>query len=179
MQFHPFAYIVKLNIEMSMADLIAKVSRSNKNPSDLPAILSNATAKSSQLHKSIGSVARRRNSTSYGQSEDPQKGHWASMSSSEMELDEIAPSPAVGSLAVTMQREVRVSVEIERRVSEDASTKGESEGGHRRTKSGRAVEDDMKPLKAEDQERDARDEERAKRSGLEQGMGVYTKVWGP
>ncbi|KAH9217412.1 hypothetical protein DL95DRAFT_334006, partial [Leptodontidium sp. 2 PMI_412] len=29
MQFHPFAYIVKLNIEMSMADLIAKVSRAS------------------------------------------------------------------------------------------------------------------------------------------------------
>ena len=27
MQFHPLAYIVKLNIEMSMADLIAKLSR--------------------------------------------------------------------------------------------------------------------------------------------------------
>lgn len=26
MQFHPFAYLVKLNIEMSMAELIAKVS---------------------------------------------------------------------------------------------------------------------------------------------------------
>ncbi|KAH6723733.1 hypothetical protein BKA61DRAFT_534893 [Leptodontidium sp. MPI-SDFR-AT-0119] len=36
MQFHPFAYIVKLNIEMSMADLIAKVSRASttwKDPS--------------------------------------------------------------------------------------------------------------------------------------------------
>lgn len=28
MQFHPLAYIVKLNIEMSMADLIAKIARS-------------------------------------------------------------------------------------------------------------------------------------------------------
>lgn len=27
MQFHPLAYIVKLNIEMSMADLIAKIAR--------------------------------------------------------------------------------------------------------------------------------------------------------
>jgi hypothetical protein len=27
MQFHPFAYIVKLKIEMSMADLISKVTR--------------------------------------------------------------------------------------------------------------------------------------------------------
>ncbi|KAM0327585.1 hypothetical protein ACHAQA_005878 [Verticillium albo-atrum] len=33
MQFHPLAYIVKLNIEMSMADLIAKIARSqNNNP---------------------------------------------------------------------------------------------------------------------------------------------------
>ena len=28
MQFHPLAYIVKLNIEMSMADLIGKIARS-------------------------------------------------------------------------------------------------------------------------------------------------------
>jgi hypothetical protein len=27
MQFHPLAYIVKLNIEMSMADLIGKIAR--------------------------------------------------------------------------------------------------------------------------------------------------------
>ncbi|GAB7355185.1 hypothetical protein MBLNU459_g5743t2 [Dothideomycetes sp. NU459] len=31
MQFHPLAYIVKLNIEMSMAELIASVSRSSNN----------------------------------------------------------------------------------------------------------------------------------------------------
>lgn len=31
MQFHPLAYIVKLKIEMSMADLIGKVARSDQN----------------------------------------------------------------------------------------------------------------------------------------------------
>lgn len=31
MQFHPLAYIVKLNIEMSMADLIAKIAKSQSN----------------------------------------------------------------------------------------------------------------------------------------------------
>ncbi|CRK25946.1 hypothetical protein BN1723_015969 [Verticillium longisporum] len=36
MQFHPLAYIVKLNIEMSMAELIAKIvkSKDNQGPSD-------------------------------------------------------------------------------------------------------------------------------------------------
>lgn len=29
MQFHPLAYMVKLNIELSMADLIAKVANMN------------------------------------------------------------------------------------------------------------------------------------------------------
>jgi len=96
-----------------------------------------------------------------------------------MELDETTSNRAMGSMAVTMQREVRISVEIERRLSEDASTRGESERGNRGSMNGRAVEDDMKPLKAEDQERDARNEERAKRTGLEPGMGVITKVWGP
>ena len=31
MQFHPLAYIVKLRIEMSMADLIAKIAKSKNN----------------------------------------------------------------------------------------------------------------------------------------------------
>lgn len=31
MQFHPFAYIVKLNIEMSMADLIGKIAKRRTN----------------------------------------------------------------------------------------------------------------------------------------------------
>jgi hypothetical protein len=34
MQFHPLAYIVKLNIEMSMASLIAKIAKSTGGSSD-------------------------------------------------------------------------------------------------------------------------------------------------
>lgn len=32
MQFHPLAYIVKLNIEMTMSELISKVARAQNNP---------------------------------------------------------------------------------------------------------------------------------------------------
>jgi hypothetical protein len=35
MQFHPLAYTVKLNIEMSMTDLLAQVSCSSNNPAAL------------------------------------------------------------------------------------------------------------------------------------------------
>jgi hypothetical protein len=41
---------------------------------------------------------------------------------------------------------------------------------------GRGMEDDIQPLKAEDRGRE--EKERAKRTGMEKGMGVYTKVWG-
>ncbi|TVY82664.1 hypothetical protein LSUE1_G002017, partial [Lachnellula suecica] len=174
MQFHPLAYIVKLNIEMTMADLIAKVCRSNHNLSDIPAILSNESGKSSQLN-SMSSISRWHSAKS--QQKLVQEEHWADMPSSEVELYDIPRKPYAGEIAVNMKREVHVT--IERRTS--VNTVDEKRGGeNRRTGTGR-VEDDMKPLplKAENQERDEREIERAKRTGVERGMGVHTKVWGP
>lgn len=173
MQFHPFAYIVKLNIEMSMADLIAKVSKCQSNssgnsyPAEMPAILSNDSGKSwpesSHLHNSVSSIPRRRTSVT---------SHWASTSSSEMELDGISKKPGAGEMMVNMTQEVHV--EVERRNSGVMGPKEQTDRGHRRA---RSTEEDTKPLKAEDQESEARHLERAKRVGVEEGMGVYTKVW--
>lgn len=65
MQFHPVAYIVKLNIEMTMADLIIKIvrsstrdasyshSRSGYNPPDVP-----GSAPRAHLHRRRGSAKR-------------------------------------------------------------------------------------------------------------------------
>lgn len=42
-QFHPVAYMVKLNIEMSMADLITRLARGENNDAHLPSTSHNQT----------------------------------------------------------------------------------------------------------------------------------------
>ncbi|KAG7408795.1 hypothetical protein Forpe1208_v012321 [Fusarium oxysporum f. sp. rapae] len=59
MQFHPFAYIVKLNIEMSMADLISKVARNRDCGVVSEGTFSNAVEGRAGLpNKSFASVGR-------------------------------------------------------------------------------------------------------------------------
>ncbi|KAG7429481.1 hypothetical protein Forpi1262_v009604 [Fusarium oxysporum f. sp. raphani] len=59
MQFHPFAYIVKLKIEMSMADLISKVARNRDRGVVSEGTFSNAVEGRAGLpNKSFASVGR-------------------------------------------------------------------------------------------------------------------------
>ncbi|EPE28170.1 hypothetical protein GLAREA_04961 [Glarea lozoyensis ATCC 20868] len=103
MQFHPFAYIVKLNIEMSMADLIAKVSRINPNWQD-PGL--SRTQDSSNITKCYHD-SQSRPKPSYLESYSP---------SSDVPMDDmlhprdLTPSRA-GGLEIHMSSEVRIDVE--------------------------------------------------------------------
>ncbi|KAH6664035.1 hypothetical protein B0J14DRAFT_644459 [Halenospora varia] len=166
MQFHPFAYIVKLNIEMSMADLIAKVSRTSTNWKDPSLSRTQDTSLFTSGHHDTQPEFNRR----------PKPSNLNSSSiSSNVELDDIlyvresAPSRATG-LEVNMSSEVRIHVE--RRKSLGASTKEGSKLGLGNVVS--PMEEDTEPLKEEDR-REAR--ETAQRSGVEKGMRVHTTVW--
>ncbi|KAH6663790.1 hypothetical protein B0J14DRAFT_523637, partial [Halenospora varia] len=126
MQFHPFAYIVKLNIEMSMADLIAKVSCTSTNWKDPGLSRTQDTSHFTSGHYDTQPEFNRRPKPSN------LKSYNSSSISSDVQLDDIlyvresAPSRATG-LEVNMSSEVRIHVE--RRKSLGASTKEGSELG--------------------------------------------------
>lgn len=232
-QFHPLAYIVKLNIEMSMADLIVKISHSSSSPdynlsisnnlsatlsshppayAFAPSKISTSPSSSSQqtlfFHSSSANTApansnprlRRRASLtleslqSYNGSE---KGNFDfelaneglesnsnRNSRSEMEFDfkraslemdkssrDIDEGMLDMALAVNLKREVHIYVE-----------KRGSEEGNRST---RDIEKGMVHAKGGDglspshshTDMSVEEQERAKRTGVESGMGVYTTVW--
>lgn len=73
-------------------------------------------------------------------------------------------------LEITKRSEVQV--QVERLDSAAASTKDGSELGN----SISPLEEDTKPLKEEDMEREAR--QSAQSAIVKNGMGVHTKVWG-
>ncbi|CZR51564.1 uncharacterized protein PAC_01441 [Phialocephala subalpina] len=179
MQFHPLAYIVKLNIEMSMAELIAKISSSHNNtshflasPSDAPLKPSNNLV-ASQLSRTFGvskDVAWRTNNDSvFGRN--------------------IGAGDMGGDIMLNAKQEV--SIQVERRRSLAASWKEDSvsisAGGGFRGEDFRGEEEgDTKPLKEEDRIREARmrerdesdDRDKFKMAGVERGMGVFTNIWG-
>ncbi|KAL1637562.1 hypothetical protein SLS56_000700 [Neofusicoccum ribis] len=105
MQFHPLAYIVKLKIEMSMADLIATVSRSNATTSGGAAFNRgyNDRAQPTLTGKAGASVNTygRTHSTTSSDVEDLKKKHHDSGSNypddkGDVELREIMRSGGVG-----------------------------------------------------------------------------------
>jgi hypothetical protein len=159
MQVHPLAYIVKLNIEMSMAELLAKISSSPNNMSHFLAPSSSAPLEpernlvATQLSKTFGvskDVAWRTDVGIYGRGGESN-----------------------GDIVLNAKQEVEVRVE--RRKSLAPSWKEDS-GSILDGK--RGVEDDTQPLREEDRQREASDRERDKIGGVERGMGVSTKIWG-
>lgn len=166
MQFHPLAYIVKLSIEMSMAELIAKVSCSSNNPGTL---LLNTGETSSWLDdrefKRINSLTNRLPSND--KSTVRPKGSWsessASFSSFNVARHHISPND--GEIMVNMKREV--TLQVERRRSIAASLKEQKSIAE----STSAFNDDGK-FSRDRQEGEVM-------TGVERGMGVYTKVWAP
>jgi hypothetical protein len=155
---------------VSMADLIAKVSRSNTNWKDPGVSRTQGTSNITSGHHDTQPEFNRRPKPSN------LKSHNSSSTSSEVQLDdtlyavESAPSRATG-LEVNMSSEVRIHVE--RRKSLGASTKEGSE-----LELGNVVSlmgEDTEPLEAEDR-RGPR--ETTQRSGAEKGMGVHTTIWG-
>ena len=147
-----------------MAELIAKVSRSSTKRDDVSQIYSHAVSQFTSGHHDAQLAYPRPAKFS---NKDPYS------TSSDVELNDIFHdeqfAPGMGS-EINMKREVQV--QVERLESAGASTMEGSELGNIES----PMEEDTKPLKEEDMERDAR--QRAQRTGLEKGMGVHTKVWG-
>lgn len=77
-----------------------------------------------------------------------------------------------GEISVNLSREVRVRVERQNSAGL-SSTEGSSDYGSGTPRGGEADED-TKPLKEEDRAR-----ENALRTGVDMGMGTFTKVWAP
>ena len=164
MQFHPLAYIVKLNIEMSMADLIARVSRSSNNTGIL---LHNEFAKRGDSDLKRGAPS--------GQAGNrpglKAKESWNSSISS-FDVDRTRTFPSDGEMMVSMKKEVNVSVERRKSVGSGLGLSGSEQKPKADNMSMTSfLEDDRQPLKEAD--------ESALRTGVQRGMGVHTKVWGP
>jgi len=151
MPFHPLAYIVKLNIEMSMAELVAKVSISSNNQ------YTNAND------------LKRMNSLTCHPSNNHALKHklddWSGSLSS-FDMDRSRTSPHAEEIMVSMKREVHV--QVERRMSIAASLKEQKSIAE----STSTFDNDRLPLKE-------KDVESTMMTRREYGMGMYTKVWGP
>jgi hypothetical protein len=160
MQIHPLAYIVKLNIEMSMAELLAKISSSNNNISHFLAPASDALPQNNLVATQL--------SKTFGVSKDVSWRAGSGIYSSGGERG--------GDIMLNAKQEV--SIQVERRKSLAASWK---EDGGSIEEFRRGVEDDERPLREDDRRRERREErERATRDkmgGVERGMGVFTNIW--
>lgn len=183
MQFHPLAYIVKLNIEMSMANLIAKVSRYNpadatsindiimhpngrryidQDSADLPTRRSDLFAEAYQRDKQRREAAR-----------EPHKDFNISLSDADtksqdlelMEVGRVISSLDDSGIVVHLKKEVHVSVS---RASADCG-----EGRAEDADSGKG-DSDERPLR-ERLEADSVDKH-GKRFGP--GYGSKTHIWG-
>lgn len=154
---------------MSMADLIAKVSRASTTWKD-PSV----SRAQDTLHFVSGNHDTQPEFNSRTKPSNL-KSYNTSSTSSDVQLDDIiygkepAPPRATG-LEVKMSSEVRIHVE--RRNSLGTSTKEGSESDLGNVLS--PMEEDTEPLKEEDK-RERR--ETGQRSGVEKGHGVYTTVW--
>ncbi|KAH6666158.1 hypothetical protein B0J14DRAFT_678858 [Halenospora varia] len=158
MQFHPLAYIVKLNIEMSMADLIAKVSRTNTNWKDPGLSRTWDTSHITSGDHGTQPEINRHPKPSY------LKPYNSSSISSDVQLDDIlyvGESAASRATGLEVNTNSEIQIHMERRKSLGVSTKEGSE-----LELGNVVspmEEDTEPLKAEDR-REAK--ETAQRSGV-------------
>ncbi|KUJ23511.1 uncharacterized protein LY89DRAFT_777246 [Mollisia scopiformis] len=157
MQIHPLAYIVKLNIEMSMAELPAKISANNNTTLHF-------LASSSTPLKPHPNLVANQLSKTFGVSQDVA---WRT----ETSYKGSAGRERDGDIMLNAKQEV--SIQVERRKSLAPSWR---EDGGSILDGKRGVEDDMMPLRDEDRRREAR--ERDKMGGVERGMGVVTQIWG-
>ncbi|KAH8594755.1 hypothetical protein B0O99DRAFT_687533 [Bisporella sp. PMI_857] len=180
MQFHPLAYIVKLNIEMSLAELIARV---NRDPSSAQHVIPTASRSEADKRKSGNKTMMtnfepetranvKRLSTSGSKSNGDIHGSWAISGSNPFsgrnkQSGESTYSYSDSDNAFEMKNiaeekngiMVHTTSEI---VVEPAIPNGK----------GRVVEEDETPLTEEDRARAERDQLDGR-----QGMGVYTQVW--
>jgi len=175
MQFHPLAYIVKLNIEMSMAELIAKISRSSNNPAALLRPSGETTAWPNDL-KRMNSLTKNTDFDNKGNvgMKPAYSGGWSgSVSSFNIDRSLSRSTSNGGEMMVNMKREVQIQVERRRSIAASLSLK-EQRSIAESARIGNVDSD------ADEDGKFWRDEEGvAVMTGVERGMGVHTKVWGP
>ncbi|EKD14609.1 uncharacterized protein L3040_000133 [Drepanopeziza brunnea f. sp. 'multigermtubi'] len=156
MQFHPVAYMVKLKIEMSMAEMIAKIASADEDELD-HAVVGDAKPNpvATQLTKMFGRL------------KDVHRRLDASMSEH--------PAAATGDQNIYATREV--SITVERRKSCDGSiSMWKDDGFDRRASHG--SDEDMKPLKDRNAWRSEWELASEVSSGLGKGLGMTTTIWG-
>jgi len=180
MQFHPLAYIVKLKIEMSMADLIATVAKrqnpqeNNNRPSDNTFQAEKAVMSSDMRDAEAATKASPftiENDADDGVSMESQKiskGPTGVVSQRELrgsaeDLGHYASQSVANGMGVHTMREVRIEVENVQSVKEEG---GSTAGSFDDNGVPRKEDDDTRPLR------------NGTMSG-KKGMGIYTKVWGP
>lgn len=187
MQIHPLAYMVKLNIEMSMAELIAKVSTGAPNTSDSLFVDSDPPKTSHSHHpenkrRYIPIEAKKFNETelklsnTFGTSTDVNV-NW--VAKSDITLDGVLGRSTSNDRDISMNMRREVHVRVERRNSLAPSFK------HYRSVSDEngpmsEMEDQLKLIrKASDD--GIRIEENTERAltGMDRQMGVHTAVWAP
>lgn len=151
-----------------MANLIAKVSASNNNTDGRH--MMPTQGKERRLTSSSSNTSR-----NFAAKESDWKSSEIYSPASDTAMNDIFDSGNANrqdEISVVMKREVEIHVE--RRKSAGVSSKERSSDYGSGTPRGIDTDEDTKPLKEED-----REAEEAKRTGVEKGMGVYTKVWGP
>jgi hypothetical protein len=183
MQFHPLAYIVKLNIEMSLADLIARVTKSANSPNG---VASSGAYHSSAAQRTQGTVNDTKNHRHSMKPESSAKpagrvdmdgdGPWSSESGGNSNFENEGKQNAESAYSFSSSEEAVNAVEL------NDMTRSSNNGITVKTTrevvvsvanvdgKGRIKEEDETPLTEADRAATA--------AGVQKGMGVFTKVWG-
>ncbi|KAK0112891.1 hypothetical protein ONS95_014612 [Cadophora gregata] len=157
MQFHPVAYMVKLNIEMSMAEMIVRIASDKENLNVM-----------GHHHNSVATSLTK----TFGTSKDV---NW------KMDSCATGASAKMGDITFNAKREVHVVVERRKSVGSSSTEASLS----RKTWDDRNYEEgqeDLFPLKEQDSSKKFMMQGASNNiTGIERagGMGMTVKIWGP
>ncbi|KAI1001464.1 hypothetical protein K3495_g6734 [Podosphaera aphanis] len=176
-QFYPLAYMVKLNIEMAMTELMTKVSCSPNPSSDFPQTLSGTSFIPSDPKMNFEDP----NSTDtqmYNQFHTIQEVVWRKKPTfSDLILDhctdvrlEIHPE-----CKFSRTREVYIQTEQRKSLQERTRTKLSDDDGTEQVVA--ALEQKLRKLRAKDVETDSAHSTRM--VPMQEDLGCQTKIWGP
>lgn len=156
MQFHPVAYMVKLNIEMSMAEMIVRIASDKEN---LNVMGHHKNSVATQLTKTFGT------------SKDVS---W------KMDACTTGASAKMGDITFNAKREVHVVVERRKSVG-SSSTEASLSRKTWDERNYQGSQEDFLPLKEQDSKKDFKQEASDNITGIERagGMGMTVKIWGP
>jgi hypothetical protein len=182
MQIHPLAYIVKLNIEMSMAELIAKVSIGANTNESLFVDADHPKPQSGENKRRYIPIEFKPNPTdaqlsnAFGTSTDVRL-NWAA--NSDATLDKVLGRSTSNDTDISMNMRREVHVLVERRNSLGSSYKQfRDSSGNVSSVSHSDMEDEYKLLRKVGEERAvAEGNLETTFTGVDKQMGVYTQVW--